>query len=89
MRFLADECCDFRAVRALQAAGHDVLAVSEFQERSLDRELWDLALAEERILPTEDKDFGWLVYAARIDSAGRKATESALQVLCGDRRICA
>ena len=43
-----------------------MLAVSEFQERSVD--LIELALAENRILPTEDKDFGWLVFAARVDS---------------------
>jgi hypothetical protein len=30
MRFLADESCDFRIVRALRAAGHDVTAVIEF-----------------------------------------------------------
>jgi len=29
-----------------------------------------LALAEERILLTEDKDFGWLVFAGRMDSPG-------------------
>jgi hypothetical protein len=33
MRFLADECCDFAVVRALREHGHDVLAVSEFQDR--------------------------------------------------------
>jgi predicted nuclease of predicted toxin-antitoxin system len=70
MRFLADECCDFAAVRALRALGHDVLAVSEFQNRSVDRDVMELALAENRILLTEDKDFGWLVFAARIDSPG-------------------
>lgn len=30
----------------------------------------DLALAENRILLTEDKDFGWLVFAGRLDSPG-------------------
>jgi hypothetical protein len=30
----------------------------------------DLALAEDRILMTEDKDFGWLVFAGRVDSPG-------------------
>jgi predicted nuclease of predicted toxin-antitoxin system len=70
MRFLADECCDFGAVRALRAHGHDVLAVSEFQSRSIDKDLIDLALAENRILLTEDKDFGWLVFAGRLDSPG-------------------
>ena len=70
MRFLADECCDFAVVRCLRAAGHDVPAVNEFQQRSVDRQLLDLAVSEDRILPTEDKDFGWLVYAARVDSPG-------------------
>ena len=70
MRFLADECCDFSVVRSLRAQGHDVLAVSEFQSRSVDREVMELALAENRILLTEDKDFGWLVFAARVDSPG-------------------
>jgi predicted nuclease of predicted toxin-antitoxin system len=70
MRFLADECCDFAVVGALRANGHDVLAVSEFQQRSVDKELVELAMAENRILLTEDKDFGWLVFAARMDSPG-------------------
>ena len=29
MRFLADESCDFAAVRALRAAGYDVVAVAD------------------------------------------------------------
>jgi predicted nuclease of predicted toxin-antitoxin system len=70
MRFLADECCDFAVVRTLREHGHDVLAVSEFQQRSVDQEVLGLALAENRILLTEDKDFGWLVFAGRVDSPG-------------------
>ena len=62
MRFLADECCDFAAVRSLRADGHDVLAVSEFQHRSVDKELMELALTDDRILLTEDKDFGDRVF---------------------------
>jgi len=65
MHFLADECCDFAAVRFLRADGHDVLAVSEVQHRSLDKELMELALTKNRILLTEDKDFGWLVFVGR------------------------
>ena len=64
MRFLADECCDFAVVRALREAGHDVLAIAEKQASSVDVELLALALNQERILITEDKDFGWLVFAA-------------------------
>jgi len=70
MQFLADESCDFIVVRALRAAGHDVLAVSEFQQRSIDRQLMEAAFTERRILITEDKDFGWLAYVAHLDNPG-------------------
>ena len=70
MRFLADESCDFAVVRALRSEGHDVLAVSEMQQRSIDRELMELARADNRILLTEDKDFGWLVFVAHMKSPG-------------------
>jgi predicted nuclease of predicted toxin-antitoxin system len=70
MRFLADECCDFAVVRTLRAQGHDILAVSEFQTRSVDSELMNLAFSENRILLTEDKDFGWLVFAGGHNSPG-------------------
>ncbi|MBI3080243.1 MAG: DUF5615 family PIN-like protein, partial [candidate division NC10 bacterium] len=33
MRFLADESCDFAVVRALRAAGHDVVAIAEVTPR--------------------------------------------------------
>ena len=70
MRFLADESCDFILVRALRAAGHDVLAVSEITPRAEDSEVIALALREERILLTEDKDFGQLVYAHGEETLG-------------------
>jgi hypothetical protein len=47
MGFLADECCDFAVVRCLRAAGHDVPAVNEFQQKSVDRQLLDLAVSED------------------------------------------
>ena len=63
MRFLADENCDFTVVRALRGAGHDVLCVSEITPRAEDYEVIKLADDEKRILLTEDKDFGQLVYS--------------------------
>ena len=63
MRFLADENCDFTVVRALRAAGHNVLCVSEITPRAEDSEIIKLADDEKRILLTEDKDFGQLVYS--------------------------
>ena len=63
MRFLADECCDRAVVRALRAGGYDVLSVSEIAPRAEDSHVIRLALHEKRILVTEDKDFGQLVFA--------------------------
>jgi predicted nuclease of predicted toxin-antitoxin system len=70
LRFLADESCDFAVVRALRADGHDVYAVNEVMQRSDDRLLIEQAAQENRILLTEDKDFGWLVFASAAKSAG-------------------
>lgn len=70
MRFLADENCDFAVVRALRAAGHDVLAVAEVSPRADDSAVIDFAVREGRILLTEDKDFGQLVYANAQPSGG-------------------
>ncbi|MEK7729023.1 MAG: DUF5615 family PIN-like protein [candidate division KSB1 bacterium] len=70
LRFLADESCDFAVVRALRAQGYEVFVVSEVTQRSVDRELIEQATREKRILLTEDKDFGWLVFASQAESAG-------------------
>jgi predicted nuclease of predicted toxin-antitoxin system len=63
MRFLADESCDFSVVRALRSADHDVVAIAEVSPREEDPSIMDRALNESRIVITEDKDFGQLVYA--------------------------
>lgn len=70
LRFLADESCDFAVVRALRAAGFDVEAVGESATSSRDVDVIDQALRERRVLVTEDKDFGWLVYAQKRRSHG-------------------
>ena len=64
MRFLADESCDFGVVRILRASGHDVLAVSEISPRLSDEDVAVWARREERVLLTEDKDFGQLAFAS-------------------------
>ncbi|HKD07370.1 MAG TPA: DUF5615 family PIN-like protein [Bryobacteraceae bacterium] len=70
MRFLADECCDFAAVRALRADGHDVITVADVMPHAIDPDVLQRALSEKRILLTEDKDFGAIVYASRAESPG-------------------
>ena len=70
LRFLADESCDFAVVSALRVAGYDVVAVSEITSRSDDGVLIEQAAREQRILLTENKDFGWLVHVTHADSGG-------------------
>jgi predicted nuclease of predicted toxin-antitoxin system len=60
---LADESCDFSVVRALRTAGHDVVAVFEISPRVEDARVLGLASQQQRIVITEDKDFGQLVFA--------------------------
>jgi predicted nuclease of predicted toxin-antitoxin system len=68
--FLADESCDFAAVRALRQHGYDVAAVAEWIGGASDDEVMRMALTSGRILLTEDKDFGQLVYANGQASRG-------------------
>lgn len=70
MRFLADESCDFAVVTALRAAGHDVSAVVETNRGAEDEVVLSVARGEERILLTEDKDFGLLAYAGGHETGG-------------------
>ena len=67
MRFLLDVCAASRSLQStLTDLGHDVLSALETAPRATDAELLALALAEQRILITEDKDFGELVFVRRL-----------------------
>lgn len=70
MRFVADESCDFRIVRALRDAGHDVIAITDHMPGATDPAVIKFATSESRVLLTEDKDFGQLVYGSGSPSAG-------------------
>src|SRR5687767_15073304 len=70
MRFLADESCDFSVVRALRSAKHDVVAIAEVSPRADDDDVRERSVSDERILITEDKDFGQLVYASMRRTGG-------------------
>lgn len=62
MNFLADECCDAGLVRKLRNEGYDVFYVMEHGRGTTDTEILEKAFTEKRVLITEDKDFGELVY---------------------------
>jgi predicted nuclease of predicted toxin-antitoxin system len=70
LKFLADECCDTGLVASLRSDGHDVLYVLEKKAGATDHEVLQDAYNEGRILLTEDKDFGELVYRLRKPSKG-------------------
>lgn len=70
MEFLADECCDTSIVALLRADGHDVLFMQEQKPGLFDDEVLQIAYDEKRILITEDKDFGELVYRLKKPSYG-------------------
>src|SRR5712692_8354690 len=64
MRFLADESCDMAVVRALLEKGYDVALVRDRERGMEDESVARIAQQEQRILLTEDKDFGQLVHAS-------------------------
>jgi predicted nuclease of predicted toxin-antitoxin system len=70
VKLLADESCAGPVVRTLRAAGHDLLVIAEVAKGALDEWIMERAFAEGRILITEDRDFGELVYARGHSSAG-------------------
>lgn len=62
VRWLADECVAAPLVALLRTNGHDVLYVAEAAAGLSDADVIVLALREQRLLLTEDKDFGDLVF---------------------------
>ena len=68
LRGLADENVPLASVLILREAGHDIVAVAEARPGASDREVLDMAVAENRILLTFDRDFGMLVYRAGVEA---------------------
>jgi len=62
VRWLADECIDAALVARLRSSGHDVVYMAEIAPAATDTEVMARAQSEGRLLLTEDKDFGDLVY---------------------------
>lgn len=69
MRVLANENVSSTVIHGLQANGHDVVAVKDWQPGAGDEAILRRAQAEERILITHDKDFGELAYRRRLPGA--------------------
>ncbi len=67
MKFLLDACAASRTLhKALIDLGHDVLSARDGYGNASDEALLALAYNEDRVLVTEDKDFGELVFLRRL-----------------------
>jgi predicted nuclease of predicted toxin-antitoxin system len=62
VRRLVDECVDAALVDQLRTSGHDVVYVAEVAPRTSDVDVLLRAHNERRLLLTEDKDFGDLIF---------------------------
>jgi predicted nuclease of predicted toxin-antitoxin system len=62
VRWLADECVGSPTIVSIRSLGHDILYVAEMAAGLSDPAVLALAARENRILLTEDKDFGDLIF---------------------------
>lgn len=71
MKFLLDESADFPLGAYLKNLGHDVTAIAYEYPRSLkDHDVLAIAHHEQRILITNDRDFGELVFRQQLPHSG-------------------
>ena len=70
MRFVVDECTGPAVASWLRSVGHDVLSIYDDARRMADEDILPLAVREDRIIVTNDKDFGDLVYALGMEHQG-------------------
>ena len=91
MRFLVDECTGPAVARWLRAQKHEVFSVYEEARGMDDDEVIAKAFAEDRILITNDKDFGEKVYREQRPHKGvvllRLEDERAANKIVALRRL--
>ncbi len=70
MRFLVDESSGGAVASAVSTLGHDVIEVAAVLPSTADEEVLKLAVRENRIIQTNDKDFGEMVYKSQLPHRG-------------------
>ncbi|MBX7055283.1 MAG: DUF5615 family PIN-like protein [Pyrinomonadaceae bacterium] len=70
MRFLVDECTGPRVAKWLRDEGHEVFSIYDDASGMTDDEVLAKTLSENRILITNDKDFGEMVYRNQLEHQG-------------------
>jgi predicted nuclease of predicted toxin-antitoxin system len=71
MKFLLDQSTDARLLSYLTKLGHDATQIHQTYPESIpDEEVLSLALHEKRVLITDDRDFGELIFRQQLPHAG-------------------
>jgi predicted nuclease of predicted toxin-antitoxin system len=70
VKFIVDESTGMAVAKYLRDAGHDVMAVVESMPHASDRDILREATHKNRIVVTNDKDFGDLVFRSREAHSG-------------------
>lgn len=70
MKFLLDENVDFPVALFLRKLSFDVKTITETEPSIKDNAVLDLANREDRILITNDKDFGKLIFKEKFQHKG-------------------
>lgn len=70
LKLLADESLEYRIVTFLRDKGHDIISIQELSPSISDKQVLHLACKEKRIILTNDKDFGDLVFLRKEKHSG-------------------
>ncbi len=70
MKFLIDENLGIKVPQYLRSLGFDIISISELSPGIADQKVLNLANTENRILITQDKDFGELVFKEGLLHSG-------------------
>ncbi|HEX6778586.1 MAG TPA: DUF5615 family PIN-like protein [Ktedonobacterales bacterium] len=71
MRFLLDENADYELATFVRSLGHDITTIVEDYTRSTeDPDILAIANRENRVIITNDKDFGELIFRRRLPNKG-------------------
>ncbi len=69
-KFIVDECTGISVVHFLRQQGYDAIGVSEAMPQAIDADILQRAVIEERIVVTNDKDFGDMIFRDRRSHRG-------------------
>jgi predicted nuclease of predicted toxin-antitoxin system len=70
LKFSADENVPLKAVKALREENFDITSITEIKPGITDEEVSKIALLENRILITFDKDFGKILFVEGLSVSG-------------------